>query len=188
MSSQRFASKPTRYPSSNSTQGSFSLTVGLKSASAPASPIEVFPLNGVKGAELFFGGAGADNTTYDYRVYVVRNTFGADGSTHTGLVYELYCTGSVTLGAVASPGGTAASNTERMADTVTAVAATAATTPKGSGGVLEAAMGSTGVQAYSPANDTLACVYIPHLGWADGLIVEFDTTGATSAFVLIGVL
>jgi hypothetical protein len=38
---------------------------------------------------------------------------------------------------------------------------------------------------HSPADDSSACLFIPELGNASDIIVEFDMTGATSGNCLI---
>jgi hypothetical protein len=68
-----------------------------------------------------------------------------------------------------------------MADTLTWTLSTTGTTPKGPGTVIETAYGSGGSAVYSPTGNLPATLIIPHLGWADSVIVEFDLTGTSTA-------
>lgn len=174
-----------RYPANDSSAAAFALTAGFK-ATADAAPNNIFPIKG-QGVHVYFGGAGDDNDAYNYRIWLVRSTYAADGKTQTGLEYEFFGSGTATMSTAAFIGGGGALGTGRIADTLTFTLATDATTPKGPATVLNTALGAASPAAYSPADNTPACLVIPHLGWPEGIIIEFDmTTGdPTGAFALI---
>jgi hypothetical protein len=176
------------YPrSGNSSQTAFSLTAGFKSTAA-VLPLEIFPLAGAQGVEIAFGAmlSTADNDAFDYKIWLVNHTYGVDGSL-TGLRLDCFGSGTATLGAGTIMGGTAAGATGRIADTVTFTASSVAGSPEGPGAVIQTAYVSAGA-AYSPESDLNATVYIPHLGWPDGIIIEFDSTTGDplGMFALIG--
>lgn len=177
-----------RYPSAgNSSATAFALTAGFKPIEI-AFPNEIFPLLGAQGVEIAFGAtvSADDNDAFDYRLWIVTNTYTAAG-VPTGMNRECFGYGTATLSTTDFVGGVTAAATGRMADTVTFTRTAVGGSPEGPGTVIETAYGVAGA-AYSQANNIPGKIYLPHLGWPDGIIIEFDsTTGAPlEMFALIG--
>lgn len=168
-----------RYLATLSAQGAFSLAAGRQGE--PASPLDIIPLGEDRGLELTFYGTGAANDTFDYRVWIVKRATAGD-LPHQLDDYDLqlYCHGTATLGT--QTGVSAASlitDAQKVVDKLTVTKPTAATNPKGIGGAVVTAYGSPEPTVYSPDDNTEARLFIPDLGGAFGVIVEFDMTGAT---------
>lgn len=183
-----------RYPDSGDagTGSTLALTAGLVAANNSVNPKEIFPLRGAQGFQMMVGGAGANNDTADYRIWLVRNTYGVRDANQTnpvtGLEYRFFGSGTATFSATTTgPGGAASATAQRMADGLTFTEGTAATTPKGIGDALRTAYNASAVQVYTPAADgDPALLVAPHAGWADGIVIEFDPTGTSSGvFALI---
>lgn len=167
-----------------SAQTSFSLAGGFVAISGLTPTFDIFDLLGAMGVRIIIVGEGADisdNDGCDFKVWCVRKTYAADGSV-SGLHLELYGFGTATFSAAASVGGATAAATSRVADTIAfTLTLEGSGTYRGPGTLIESCYGSGGNQDYNhpTANTEPAQVIIPHLGWCDGLIVEFDqTTGA----------
>lgn len=150
-----------------------------------------------RGVEIVFFGAGADNTTVNYRVWRLKrgyNPYSSVFRTQPGdEMYDLVCTGTATLSAaqltedesVDDEDDQAIGRNYRIADTITVTLATTSTTPKG----ISASLGTTGYgapdpTAYSPANDTPAFLLIPDMGGGD-LYLEIYVGTATSCNALV---
>lgn len=166
----------TRYPAATtSSQTAFSLANGFVSQEV-ASPLEVFPLMNCQGVKFWLGATSSadDNDAFDYRVYIVHYTYGTDGTVN-GMIRDCFGYGTATLSAATFIGGVAASSSGRMADNITFTATAVGGSPEGPGTVIQTVYGVTGA-AYAPDSDIPAFVLLPHLGWPDGLIFEFDST------------
>lgn len=177
-----------RYPSAgNSSATAFALTAGFKSIEI-AFPNEIFPLQGAQGVEIAFGAvvSADDNDAFDYRLWIVQHTMNAAGVV-TGMNRECFGYGTVTLSATDFIGGVTAAATGRMADNITFTPTVVGGSPEGPGTVIQNAYGVTGA-AYAPDSDIPSKLYIPHLGWPEGLIIEFDSTTGNplEMFALIG--
>lgn len=182
-----------RYPNNAtglSAQTSFSLAAGF-GALAGTPTLEVIPVAPGQGFTLLFGGAGADNDTIDYRIYLAERTFGkgvpAPTEGVTGRYLGYYGGGTATLSTGLTMGGSSPSPALRIADTLTFTLGTESTTPDGIGTAIDTAFGSPGPQVYNPAaNVDPAMLIVPHIGWFGGFILDFDLTGtSTGAFALV---
>lgn len=166
-----------KYLSSNSTSSSFPATAAGRVATAPSNLYSTGAGSGEKfrGLELTPFGAGSANQTFDYKVWVVKRGFSNfNGSTPADYDQQLWCSGTVTLGTkagVATSGGPL--STDLLGDTITVTASAYATASV-------AAYGGLLPSAHSPADDTEARLFIPDLGDASDIFIEFDMTGATS--------
>lgn len=92
--------------------------------------------------------------------------------------------GTFTLGTQTGPAPSAVvRSTERIADAISFALTTEATTPKGPGSIIAAALGDGDPQVYSPGGDTRALLVLPTLFRAENLIIEFDlpASGVTLA-------
>lgn len=137
-----------------------------------------------RGVGIVFLGSGANNSTFDARIYVVHRGYGYAKTVASDFDIALYGTATVTLGAMVGA-GSPVTTVQRLADTITYVQATSATTPQGVGGSTVLAHGGVDPVVYSPGNDLCATLWIPELGNAHGIILDFDLTGATGANALI---
>lgn len=145
-------------------------------------------LNGYAGAWITFLGD-ANNATYDYRLWQVMGSYGsgkklpgADPFSDLDGI-ELSCVGygAVTLG-TATTAGAVLGTTYKVADTVTFTAATSATTPPGFMSQLATTYGQPTPAAYSPADNTVAKLFVPNFSQgALGFVLEFDLGTATYA-------
>jgi len=160
-----------RYLSANSSDTAFTITAGRQAQ--PASPENFFDLMGHRGARLSFFGTGADNSTFDYKVWLVRRS--VKGSAFTAVELVLLGNGTATLSASVGVDGDVVDDSERMADTLTWSKVSATT--------IENALGDAS-DVRSPADNTPAELII-NCGGAAGIIVEFNMTGATSGNCLI---
>lgn len=179
--------------SANSTQGSFTLTAGRKAVSWSGGQCtisdgtnthSVILMDRFRGVTIGFGGVGSDNTTANYRVWLVRfgvaRTASVPNPDLLAAVDALVSpyivdTSTITLSTatgISGDGGVYLSS-ERIADTLTR-------TVGGIGTTIEATYSLGTSDVHSPADNTPARLVIPHLGGAHGFIIEFDMTGATS--------
>lgn len=189
-----------RYLTECSTQTAYVITGGGRYAASAFDPGgtlndgatgRVVAVGSFKGARITFFGLGADNSTFTYRVYLVKRS--KDSSAASGLgggVTRLYCTGTATLSALTGEGAQTATagvrSTERLADTLTKTLATSSTTPKGSGATVEKSSSASAADLYSPGSDAEAAyLEINDLQDADGIYIDFDLTGATGANALV---
>lgn len=185
-----------RYATTSKTSTAFALAAGRALKSTLESSYTLLPLGTVRkqsgddrfaGVRLTMFGAGSDNQTFDYRVFVgfVENP---SDPVEAQVVSVFYVGGgSATLSAaVGVSGSTLLSASERVADTLTWTLGSSSTTPKGIGETIETTRGQGRASAaWSPANDSEAFVDIPELGGAAYLILDFDMTGATSGNALV---
>lgn len=188
-----------RYLADNSTSTGFTLTAGRDTlANLQGSDFTFFPLGTIRrqggdsrfsGVRLTAIGDGADNSTFDYRVFVgfIENP---DDPIDEQVVSLFYMGGgSATLSTAVGVGSDLMSASERAADTLTWTLGASTTTPKGIGETIETARGQGRASAaWSPADNTEAFVDIPELGGAAYLVIDFDLTGATGANFLIEAL
>lgn len=177
-----------RYPGNgDSSATAFALTAGFKPIEL-AFPNDIFPLLGAQGVEIAMGAtvSADDNDAFDYKLWIVTNTCSAAGVV-TGMKRECFGYGTATLSAADFVGGVAAGTTGRMADNITFTPTVVGGTPEGPGTVIQNAYGVTGA-AYAPDSDIPSTLYVPHLGWPDGIILEFDSTTGNplGIFALIG--
>lgn len=169
-----------RYLATSSTATAFTYTAGARLTAPPAN---VIPMSRNLILNLIFMGAGADNSTFDYRVLGLMRCTDATGAidTVTYLLVNLGV-GTCTLGAmVGSTGGTAILSTERLADGVTWTISSETSAPDGPMTDIETAYSEGTSQAYAPADDTFGMLILPACGRFEGIVVDFDLTGATSA-------
>lgn len=141
-----------------------------------------------RGCEVTFVGVGADNATGSYRIWQVKRGR-ASGTSSQANDMELAYLGAGTFTLSSSVGAASATtvlSTERVADTVTFTQATASTTPKGIGDVLENVFGSPAAAAYSPADNTPGRLWVPEIGNGD-LYVELWVGTATSVNAVVDV-
>jgi hypothetical protein len=144
-----------------------------------------------RGMRVVFFGAGADNSTFNYRVWAVfprtastapLNTFTQSNITSVATV--CFGTGTGTLSTLVGEGDLVPTD-ERYADELTFVVTDGTTTPTGIGDVFSSAYNLGTPAAYNPANNSPAMLIIPDISNAYGLVFEFDVTGATSVNALI---
>lgn len=185
-----------RYPFGVDASGAaFTITGGgRKLNSTFTQQLAIFPTGEAQGVQVWFCGTGADNSTFDYRIWLldggVRDlpTIGSTQGTsviQSDYQWSYWGGGSCTLSTAVGVASGLVTASERYADTITFTLSTTATTPSGPGTVLETAYASPGTAAYSPADNTPGMLVIPRLGWPSGIVIDFDMTGATSAFALI---
>lgn len=162
-------------------------------AARASAGVVVLPLGAVnrgrkRGAEIVFIGTGAADSTASYRV-LAANVVAASrvhgGQDNGDRVLSLVAFGGFTLGTQAGAAGSVVLAAERFADTVTVTAASASTTPKGAGAARTAAFGGLDPSAYSPADNTVARLFIPELGAADELVVEVFAPSAGNVGALV---
>lgn len=167
------------YLSANSTATAFAVTGGAKSA-APVDQasvsLPVLALGEGRGLKLQFFGVGAADTTFSAKVIGVDFTLGDVGgrTLPTDWVSTIWGTCANVLG-TASVVGTAlaVSSTGVYADGLTWTAATACTNA-------EAAYGLGTTTAYSPADNTVGCLFIPNFPF-HGLIIDFNRGGSATS-------
>lgn len=182
-----------RYPNgANLTaDAGFTFTSGRKLNSSYSGVLTPFPLNGAQGVQIRFGAAAASNNdAFTARIFVGYSSQGviAGNTASPDTAWQFYGSAAVTLSSVVvGVANGIVGTTDLLADTIVWTLGTTATTPVGIGQAIETAYASPGSVAFSPAdNATCAVLFIPHLGWADYLMIDMDpTTGATKAFALI---
>lgn len=173
------------YLSSNSTQAAFALSTTTGHERTLAAPSNLFSLGPAYGPRyravvISPFGVGSDNTTFDFKVWAVHRGFRNVNGEVLDYEKRLICTCTATLSAtlgVASTYGPTSAN--RLVDTISAPTITSYATK------MCAAYGGQTPSVHSPADDSQACLFIPELGNASDIIVEFDMTGATSGNCLI---
>ena len=140
----------------------------------------------LRGVEISFMGVGVDNDAGGFTIHQVkRGRVGEENPDDFELV-PIY-TGTFTLSTLMGA-GSCAGTTERIADTITLAACTAATTPKGIGDVIESLYGPAAAVVYSPANNTPARLFIPDVGNGDILIELYRTAPTTSVNAVVEAL
>lgn len=171
-----------KYLSTNSTASAFTYTAGGRTTLASGSVTTIKLPDGARGVRLVPYGEGSDNTTFDYRVWLVRRPAGATGGVAE---IEYYGGGTATLSTAVGSSTDLVGSSERFADTLTWTVGTTATTPKGIGALIEASNGLGTSFVYSPADNTPASLTIPDCGGAIEVLIDFDMTGATSGNFLV---
>lgn len=177
--SRKRATPQEKYLATNSTAAAFTYSAGGRTT---LDVTTIVMKDGMRGIRLTPYGAGSDNQTFDFRVWLVRRPTGTTGSIAE---LALYGAGSATLSAAVGSATDLLGTSERFVDTCTWTPATTATTPKGIGSLVEANNGLGTSYVYSPANDTPAILSIPDLDGAPEVLIDFDMTGATAANFLI---
>lgn len=182
------------YAPSVMAQSAFTLTAGRTTRAAlnaltPALPVFWLgsgdnPGRLKKWAHLIPFGEGADNSTFDYRLWLVFAEH-SENDHLDSLHLVLAGSGSITLCATLGASGGLVGAGQRYADAITWATATESTTPKGEGERLWAGRGAMEPTVYSPGGDLRCGLTIGDTGRADGLIFETDLTGATGANALI---
>lgn len=144
-----------------------------------------------RGVQVFPFGRGANNATITgVRVYAVNYTGEQDQGQRGPLTVNLLATVVVTLGnAVGSaPGGTVLlTASDRIADTIVMTKSAYLKELERTLGLdtTSDATGNNGARAYSPADDTQGCFWIPDCGNADALLFDTDLGTATAANFLL---
>lgn len=170
------------YLSSGSTATGFTVTAGAKSSAQvdqASGTLPVLALGTARGWKMHFVGNGSDNDAYSARLWGVDFLVSEEGgvrTTSTDYVCTLFGTAAVVLGT--SVGVGVPSGSFRYADTVVWTAATAGTNA-------ESAYGLGTTTAYSPADNTVGCLFVPNFPF-HGLIIDFDqTTGTPTMNVVV---
>ena len=201
-----------RYLTASSAQTAFEITAGRRTLAisaeggyyVPSSGTfkesqKVVPLGDYRGARFQFFGAGADNATANFRLWIARGHYSTSAVQafpemskvlDVDLVPWFADTSTATLSTLTGVSGAVAPqilSTERIADTLVAVLSTSITVPPGPGTDIEAAYGLGLSGVYSPtANASPAELYVPDFGAGVlGFILEFDMVTATSMNALI---
>lgn len=200
--SQRTAFK--RYLATSTTAATFNSTVfGATPTARILTPAQVALTNGIFKigksliSQFIFFGVGANNTTFDYRIWAVFRLSNADAVTggevqpsiDPNVLVQYAGGGTATLCQIAgATSGTAVLAAETFADTLTWAASSSATAPKGPITDAETAFSEGTSTVFSPTSTTsegIAQLFVPCGARAIGWIVDFDMTGATSGNVLI---
>lgn len=182
----KFSPGQVRYPNNSaiSTDAGFTFTNGRKLNSSESAILQPFPLSGAQGVHIKFGGTSANNATFSARIFLGHSSCqGPSGIGGPDKDWEYFGLVACTLSSsVAGVANGIVRDTEYMADTLVFTLSSTSTSPVGIGQTIETAYASPGALAYSPADDaTAGCLVIPHLGWADFLMIDFDPTGGTPA-------
>lgn len=138
-----------------------------------------------RGAEIRIVG-GTNNGTGTVRVYrVVHGNGSRDGNGKQDAALDLIGSLAYTIGAgLGDAQGGAVQGGEPIADTMVWTPATVATTPRGIAAFIDAVYGGgVTAQAYSPANDTSAILFIPDAGTGDLFLDFADANGTVGAVV-----
>ena len=178
---QRFQGRE-RYLATSSGQTAFQLASGFfaSDATTNAAQHRMYALDDARGFRLTFFGEGADNSTFDYRLWMVMPTIAFEDSP-TDFCLEYFGGGTATLSTmVGASASTMITSSERVADTLTFTLATTATTPAGPATVFEATYILGDSDKYTGVANKTAYLVMPNFP-ASRLIVEFDLTGATAA-------
>jgi len=189
-----YCSPPRRLLAANGTQANFTLAAGRVDPATLTGDLARlwFPGAGAAGprytrAELVAIGTGADNSTFDYKIWLLKAVkAGPALADWTDAYLKLLASGTVTLSTLTGAAGSLVAAAERYSDLMTLNIATEAgagtvASPKGVGGKLVIARGAIDPQLYvnSTANAEPARIIIGDLCDADGLVVEGNLTGAT---------
>lgn len=187
-----------RYLPDGTTNTTFAIAAGLRKSDGITAGVRAVRLDEFvspgesiwRGAEFKFFGTDANNETIAYRLWVFRDVGRTKGGAYD---LDLFGTGTATLSSGAACLGSEPNVTETnlvksgemIADTLTFVRTTTATTPKGPADIIENTYGmSFTAQAYSPANDTPSLLIVPDFGRVAGFILEFDLGTAALANAL----
>lgn len=133
----------------------------------------------LRGARFIPFGTGANNDSFVMRIYAVH-LLGGSGNGQAGPIeLKLLATVTCTHGNALGIASGMFSDSERIVDTIS-ISKSAYLT------ALEAQLGlSNGAGAYSPADDTQACFWIPDFGNAAGFVIDTDLGSGTAANFLI---
>lgn len=126
-----------------------------------------------RGVELTPFGVGAANTTYAYRVWVFKRSTSVAAGVTDDWDRQVWGSGTVTLGATAGIAARGITSANKVGDTITF-------TPSAYCSTATAAYAGILPSVHSPADDTEARLFLPELGNAEYLWIDFDMTGATS--------
>lgn len=192
--SQRTAFK--RYLATSTQAATFNTTVfGATPTARVLTPAQVAATNGIFPigksliTQFIFFGAGANNTTFDYRLWAVFRLADATGTNDPNVLVQYAGGGTATLCQIAGATlGTAVLTGEVFADTLTWAASSASTAPKGPTTDAETAFSEGVSGVFSPTSATsegVAQLFVPCAARAVGWIVDFDMTGATSGNCVI---
>ena len=144
-----------------------------------------------RGMRVEFVGAGADDSTFNYRMWAVTPRLAATANMNAYTYGEIVSLGLVNYGIgtgilstqVGTGNPVAADN--RYADTLTFTLADGTTTPTGVGDVYGSAYNLGTPTVYSPTNNSGAVLAIPDLSNLWGIVIEFDLGTATSMNALV---
>lgn len=172
------------YLNTNSTQAAFALSTTTGHERTLAAPSNLFSMGPGYGARyrsviIYPFGVGADNTTFDFKVWAVYRSYGNTNGDVLDYEKRLICTVSATLGSTAGVALTGPTSANKLVDTLSAPTVSAWATK------MVAAFGGVAPSVHSAADQSQAALFIPELGNASDIIVEFDMTGATSGNCLI---
>ena len=152
----------------------------------------VIPLGSHRGVAIKFFGSGADDSTFNYRVFRVLRPVNQDRL--TVIDDEIECviadTSTATLSGIVGDGASSMVGlAERYADTVTATISTATTVPPGAATQKSLAYLLGDIKVVSPGATTVdkgpGELIIPDLYGAYGIVIDFDLGTATGANALI---
>jgi hypothetical protein len=134
--------------------------------------------NLLAGARIRFFGTGADNATFDFRIWAWTP---CQGNPNLGYA-TLLASGSVTLSTLLGSSQTLCpiGAAERIADTLTLALSSGASTPKGPWAAIYLALGAV-AGVHSPGDNTAALAILPELGSVQGIFFDFQLGTATGA-------
>lgn len=136
-----------------------------------------------RGLNAIFFGTDQANETGSARLWWLKHIRNPSGKLQNDdtLIMHLFGSVAITLGAETGiADGQIVDDNYLFADTLVWTLATTSTSPKGIGGVIEAAVESPGAAVYSPANDGVAELAIPDLGNPDFILWEFNRGGSAA--------
>lgn len=162
----------------NSNQTAFAITEGVQFYSTLASTYTVNSLGGrnadrKRGLRIVFYGAGDDNDTATFKLWVLREVGPRGSGSPTSMLCQLYGFGTITLSTAVGDASAEVLATERFADTISWTVATTSSTYHGIGATVESCFGGYSA-AYSPADNKPGCLIIPDLGNEGWYILEFN--------------
>lgn len=142
-------------------------------------------LQNAQNAMVTFCGVGADNTTFSVRLWARIGLSNSDGANDPAYFLQYIGLAACTLSAMTGvAGSTVLPATERVVDTITWTPASTATTPAGNYTDLCTALGAT-TGTVSNGSDTPATLILPLAAECQGIVCDFDMTGATSGNAFI---
>lgn len=132
-----------------------------------------------RGARFTPFGTGANDDSFVMRIYAVH-LLGGSGNGQAGPIeLKLLATVTCTHGNDQGIASGMFSNVEQIVDTIS-ISKSAYLT------ALESSLGlTTGAGAYSPADDTQGCFWIPDFGNAAGFVIDTDLGSGTAANALV---
>jgi len=147
-------------------------------------------LMNAQNAIITFCGTGADNATFDVRLWARIGIEGSDGQGDPAYFLQYIGVASCILSSMTGvAGSTYLPTTVRIVDTITWTPATTATTPAGNYTDLCTALGTT-TGTVSNGSNTPASLILPLAAECNGIMLDFDMTGATggNAFIQANVV